>query len=88
VSNYLLKSFRSRGGATAAGAEALRAVAPRSVEKDSVRISTEPFFSGSPGLDIRHIIFASERGIILKFKKNPDLFFQFMDFYRYMLSGL
>jgi len=30
---YLLWNYRYRGGATAAGAEALRAVVPRSVEK-------------------------------------------------------
>jgi hypothetical protein len=39
---YLLWNYRSRGDATAAGAEALRAVAPMSVEKNIVRISTEP----------------------------------------------
>jgi len=38
---YLLWNYRSRGDATAAGAEALRAVAPKSVKKNSVRISTE-----------------------------------------------
>jgi hypothetical protein len=38
---YLLRNYRSRGDATAAGAEALRAVAPKSVEKNIVRISTE-----------------------------------------------
>ena len=41
---YLLRNYRSRGDATAAGAKALRAVAPKSVERNIVRISTEPFF--------------------------------------------
>ncbi len=41
---YLLWNYRSRGDATAPGAKALRAVAPKSVEKNSV-ISTEPSFS-------------------------------------------
>ncbi len=40
---YLLGNYRFREDATAAGAKALRAVAPKSVEKNSVRISTEPF---------------------------------------------
>ena len=39
---YLRWNYRSRGDATAAGAEVLRAVAPKSVEKNIVRISTEP----------------------------------------------
>ena len=39
---YLLWNYRFRGDATAAGAEALRAVAPKSVKKNIVRISTEP----------------------------------------------
>ena len=39
---YLLRNYRSRGGATAAGAVALHAVAPKSVEKNIVKISTEP----------------------------------------------
>ncbi len=38
---YLLWNYRSRGGATAAGAEALRAVAPKNIEKNFVRISHE-----------------------------------------------
>jgi len=38
---YLLWNYRSRGDATAAGAEALHAVAPKSVEKNIVRISPE-----------------------------------------------
>ena len=39
---YLLWNYRYRGDATAAGAEALRAVAPKSVKKNIVRISTGP----------------------------------------------
>jgi len=38
---YFLWSYRSRGGATAAGAEALHAVAPKSVKKNILRISHE-----------------------------------------------
>jgi hypothetical protein len=34
-----------QGGATAAGAEALHAVAAKSVKKNILRSSTEPFFS-------------------------------------------
>ena len=40
VGYYLIRSYPSRGGATAAGAEALHAVAPRSVEENCVKIST------------------------------------------------
>jgi len=52
VLHYLLWHYRSRGNATAAGAEALRAVSAKSAEKNIVRISTEPmkehfFFSSS-----------------------------------------
>jgi hypothetical protein len=42
---YFLWNYRSRGDASAAGAEALRAVAPKSVERNSMRISIEPNFS-------------------------------------------
>ena len=38
---YLLWNYRFRGDATAEGAEALRAIAPKSFEKNIVRISTE-----------------------------------------------
>jgi hypothetical protein len=38
---YLVWKYRSRGDATAAGAEAFRAVAPKSVEKNIMRISLE-----------------------------------------------
>jgi hypothetical protein len=42
---YFLWNYRSRGDATASGAKALCAVAPKSVERNIVRISTEPNFS-------------------------------------------
>jgi hypothetical protein len=45
---YLLWNYRSRGDAIAAGAEALRAAAPKSVWKNVVRISTEPFLKKKP----------------------------------------
>jgi len=41
VLHYLLWNYHSRGGATAVGAEASCAVASKSVEKNSVRISHE-----------------------------------------------
>jgi hypothetical protein len=41
---YLPWNYRSIGDATAAGAKALRAVAPKSVEKNIVRSSTGPIF--------------------------------------------
>jgi len=51
VLHYLLWNYRSRGNATAAGAEASCAVASKSVEKNSVRFSqgntTIPEISGS-----------------------------------------
>ena len=40
---YLLRNYRSKGDATAAGAKELRAVAPKSVEKNVVRISAEQY---------------------------------------------
>jgi hypothetical protein len=39
---YLPGSYRFRVGATAAGAEAFHAVAPKSVKKNILRISPEP----------------------------------------------
>jgi hypothetical protein len=49
---YLLWNYRSRGDATAAGAEALRAAAPESVERNSMRISTEPIIFHHKSKDI------------------------------------
>ena len=40
------------GDATEAGAEAVSSVAPKSVEKNSVRISTKPFYELFSGLSI------------------------------------
>jgi len=45
---YRLWNYRSRGDATAAGAEALRAVAPISVEKNIVRIQQSQKLSDPP----------------------------------------